>query len=68
MPKSKEQCREIRKKMRAILYFARNGFAGTKIGDLSRSIAIGQGTIYVYFDSKENYIKKSSRLLNMRRN
>lgn len=64
VPKSKEQCREIREKMRAtilqksLLYFARNGFAGTKIGDLSRSIGIGQGTIYVYFDSKEELYKE----------
>lgn len=59
MPKSKERCQEIREEMRntilqkSLLYFARNGFAGTKISDLSRNIGIGQGTIYVYFESKE---------------
>lgn len=59
MPKSKERCQEIREEMRntilqkSLLYFARNGFAGTKISDLSKSIGIGQGTIYVYFESKE---------------
>ena len=64
MPKSKEQCQELREKMRAtilqksLLYFARNGFAGTKIGDLSRNIGIAQGTIYVYFDSKEELYKE----------
>lgn len=59
MPKSKERCQEIREEMRntilqkSLLYFARNGFAGTKISDLSKHIGIGQGTIYVYFESKE---------------
>lgn len=64
MPKSKERCQEIREKMRntilqkSLLYFARNGFAGTKISDLSRSIGIGQGTIYVYFESKEELFQE----------
>ena len=59
MPKSKERCQEIREEMRntilqkSLLYFAKNGFAGTKIGDLSKNIGIGQGTIYIYFESKE---------------
>ncbi|MBQ7926511.1 MAG: TetR/AcrR family transcriptional regulator [Lachnospiraceae bacterium] len=59
MPKSKERCQEIREEMRnailqkSLLYFARNGFAGTKMSDLSKNIGIGQGTIYVYFESKE---------------
>lgn len=64
MPKSKERCQEIREEMRntilqkSLLYFARNGFAGTKISDLSRSIGIGQGTIYVYFESKEELFQE----------
>ena len=37
----------------SVLYFARNGFSGTKISDLARDIGIGQGTIYLYFKSKE---------------
>lgn len=59
MPKSPERCQEIRTEMRnkilheSMLYFARNGFSGTKISNLSRQIGIGQGTIYVYFESKE---------------
>lgn len=59
MPKSKARCQEIREEMRntilqkSLLYFARNGFAGTKIGDLSKNIGIAQGTIYVYFETKE---------------
>lgn len=64
MPKSKERCEEIREEMRgtilrkSMLYFARNGFAGTKICDLARSIGIGQGTIYVYFQSKEELFQE----------
>lgn len=64
MPKSKERCQEIRDEMRntilqkSLLYFARNGFAGTKISDLARNIGIGQGTIYVYFDSKEELFQE----------
>ncbi len=60
MPKSPERCQEIREEMRtkilhdAMLYFAKNGFAGTKISDLSKSIGIGQGTLYLYFKSKED--------------
>lgn len=64
MPKSKERCQELREQMRetilqkSLLYFARNGFAGTKISDLSRNIGIGQGTIYVYFESKEELFRE----------
>lgn len=59
MPKSKERCQEIREEMKStilrksMLYFAKNGFVGTKIGDLSKHIGIAQGTIYIYFESKE---------------
>jgi len=64
MPKSKERCQEIREEMRntilqkSLLYFARNGFAGTKISDLSKNIGIAQGTIYVYFESKEELFQE----------
>lgn len=64
MPKSKQRCQEMREEMRntilqkSLLYFARNGFAGTKISDLSRCIGIGQGTIYVYFQSKEELFQE----------
>lgn len=60
MPKSPERCKEIREEMRskilhdAMLYFAKNGFAGTKISDLAKNIGIGQGTLYLYFKSKED--------------
>jgi len=59
MPKSKERWQEIREEMRntilqkSLLYFAKNGFAGTKISELSRNIGVAQGTIYIYFESKE---------------
>ncbi len=59
MPKSQERCEEIREETKnlilkkSVLFFARNGFAGTKISDLSKHIGIAQGTIYIYFKSKE---------------
>ena len=68
MPKSKERCQEIREEMRrtilqkSLLYFAKNGFAGTKISDLSKNIGIGQGTIYVYFESKEELYQEILRI------
>lgn len=68
MPKSKERCQEIREEMRStilqksMLYFARYGFAGTKMSDLSRSIGIGQGTIYVYFESKDELFQEILRI------
>lgn len=59
MPKTKEQCEEIKDKMKnkiiegSIRYFAKNGYSGTKISQLSKYIGIGQGTLYNYFSSKE---------------
>ncbi len=64
MPKTKEQCQKLREEMKntilkkSMLYFARNGFAGTKISDLSKNIGIAQGTIYIYFESKEQLFKE----------
>ena len=69
MPKSPERCEEIKTEMRArilresMLYFARNGFAGTKISDLSKHIGIGQGTIYTYFESKEVLFQEIHRMI-----
>ena len=59
MPKTEEQFRQMRDDMRSrilresSLYFAKNGFGDTKISDLAKHIGIGQGTIYLYFRSKE---------------
>lgn len=70
MPKSAERCKEIREEMRnkilhdSMLYFARNGFSGTKISDLAKHIGIGQGTIYVYFDSKEDLFQEIHKMIN----
>lgn len=69
MPKSPKQCAQIRSDMRdkilreSILYFARNGFSGTKISDLARYIGIGQGTIYVYFESKETLFQEIQKMI-----
>lgn len=69
MPKSPERCQEMRTEMRSkilqesMLYFAKNGFSGTKISDLSKYIGIGQGTIYVYFDSKETLFAEVQKMV-----
>lgn len=70
MPKSPERCEEIRNEMRSkilhesMLYFAKNGFSGTKISDLAKHIGIGQGTIYVYFSSKEELFLEIQKMVN----
>ena len=63
MPKTKKQCEELRSIMKnkildkSLIYFAKNGYAGTKISDLAKYIGIGQGTLYSYFSSKEELFK-----------
>ncbi|MDE5565562.1 MAG: TetR/AcrR family transcriptional regulator [Anaeroplasmataceae bacterium] len=37
----------------SILFFAKYGYLGTKIGDLAKFIGISQGLLYRYFSSKE---------------
>ena len=70
MPKSQEQCQKIREETRSkilnnsIIYFAKNGFAGTKISDLAKHIGIGQGTLYLYFKSKEELFNEIFALTN----
>lgn len=70
MPKSPERCHEIREEARSkilhdsMLYFAKNGFAGTNISDLAKHIGIGQGTLYVYFKSKEELFNEIYALTN----
>ena len=64
MPKTVEQCKQMRDDMRArilresAIYFAKNGFGNTKIGDLAKYIGIGQGTMYMYFKSKEELFEE----------
>ena len=70
MPKSQKRCQEIREETRSkilndsVLYFAKNGFAGTKISDLAKHIGIGQGTLYIYFKSKEELFNEIFALAN----
>ena len=67
MPKTEEQFRQMRDDMRSrilresSLYFAKNGFGDTKLGDLAKHIGIGQGTIYLYFKSKEELFEEIRR-------
>ena len=73
MPKSQDRCQEIREETRSkilkdsMLYFAKNGFAGTKISDLAKHIGIGQGTLYIYFKSKEELFREIFALTNNRK-
>lgn len=73
MPKSPGRCQEIREETRskilhdAMLYFAKNGFAGTRISDLSKSIGIGQGTLYLYFKSKEDLFHEIYAMIDNRK-
>lgn len=70
MPKTPERCQKIRLETRsrilhnAMLFFAKNGFAGTKISDLANQLGIGQGTLYVYFKSKEELFNEIFTLTN----
>lgn len=70
MPKTAKRCQEIREETRkkilqdAMLFFARNGFAGTKISDLADYIGIAQGTLYIYFKSKEDLFKEIFTICN----
>lgn len=69
MPKSKKQCEEIKENTKqkiiekSILYFSRNGFAGTKISDLCQYIGISQGSIYTYFESKEELFQEVKKIV-----
>ena len=64
MPKNKEKCKQLREDMRARIlkessvYFAKNAFGDTKMSDLAKHIGIGQGTIYLYFKSKEELFEE----------
>lgn len=70
MPKSKERCMQIKEEMKekilyeSMLFFSKNGFSGTKISDLSKHIGIGQGTIYMYFQSKEELFQEIIKRIN----
>ena len=70
MPKSPERCKEIREETKAkilkesALFFAKNGFADTKISELAKQIGIAQGTIYIYFKSKEELYDEIRHMVN----
>ena len=38
----------------AAMLFAQNGYAGTSVADIAIKAVIGKGTVYEYFDSKED--------------
>ena len=68
MPKTEKQCEKIKDKTRqkiierSILYFSRNGFSGTKISELCKYIGIAPGSIYNYFESKEELYEEIRKI------
>jgi AcrR family transcriptional regulator len=44
----------------SIALFARNGFENTTIQEISEAAGIGKGTVYQYFDTKEEIILKAA--------
>jgi AcrR family transcriptional regulator len=45
----------------ALKVFARDGFAGTRLEDVAAEVGISKGTIYLYFDNKEELFKACVR-------
>lgn len=45
----------------ALLIFARDGFAGTRLEDVAEQVGISKGTIYLYFENKEELFKACVR-------
>lgn len=45
----------------AAAVFSKNGFNGAKMEDIAKEASIGKGTIYGYFDSKEELFKEMVR-------
>ncbi len=41
--------------------FGENGFARTKLEDVARAAGVSKGTLYLYFDSKENLFREMVR-------
>ena len=59
MPKTQEQCAQIREETRkkilegALSYFARHGYGNSTVADLAKYLGIAQGALYRYFSSKD---------------
>lgn len=45
----------------ALQVFARDGFAGTRLEDVAEQVGISKGTIYLYFENKEELFKACVR-------
>ena len=45
----------------ALDIFARDGFAGARLDDVADRVGISKGTIYLYFDTKEELFKACVR-------
>lgn len=46
--------------MAALQLFARKGFEGTSIRDLSEALQMSKGSIYAYFESKEDILRHAA--------
>ncbi|MGL5675721.1 MAG: TetR/AcrR family transcriptional regulator [Cellulosilyticaceae bacterium] len=74
MPKTKEQCEEIREQTKkqisdaAIRLFACRGFTATKISEVAKAAGVSMGLMYHYFSSKEELfsylVEETTRLSN----
>ena len=40
----------------AVKVFARNGFHATRVSEVAKAAGVADGTIYLYFDSKESLL------------
>ena len=52
-PSTKRQAKREQILSAAAAVFARQGFAGTLMADIAAAVAVGKGTLYEYFPSKE---------------
>jgi AcrR family transcriptional regulator len=64
----KKRTRAAQKKARpkeivdaALVVFARDGFAGARLEDVAERVGISKGTIYLYFENKEDVFKACVR-------
>lgn len=70
MPRTEKQFEEMREKSKtaivnaALKLFAKKGFSGTSISDISKEAGVSKGLAYNYFESKEELAKAVFMTLN----
>jgi AcrR family transcriptional regulator len=63
-PQENERLREERRVQileTAVQFFAEQGYYNTKISDIAQQLGLAKGTIYWYFDSKEDLFNRAFR-------